>query len=46
MADSRILLVSNILITKAVLKILKKVLLTMSTFFQIEQTKKIIAIYL
>ena len=44
MADSGILLISNIPIIKAVWKILKKVLLTISTFFQIEQIENFIAI--
>ena len=37
MADSRMLLVSNIEIMKAVWKNLKKVFLTISTFFQNEK---------
>ena len=44
MADSRILLVSNFSIIKAVWKVLKNILSTVSTFFQIGQTKNFIAI--
>ena len=44
MADNRILLISNISVIKAVWTILRKVLLTISTFLQIEQTKNVTAI--